>query len=100
MAIKRITMKEEFIKFVNQMEEPILYIGNDDLPGEVLNKFFLIKDNKDRNKVANLPGCRLKTGYLAQDDLDKYYRKEKTLTDKYERWFYEVRGEHYEIRNI
>ena len=93
--IKTITTRKELIKAVIEMEEPILHIGNEDI--DELNTWFLVKDNADREKRFNLPGCKLKKGQITQDDLDNYEARERKLINRYERWMHYVCGEYYRI---
>ena len=89
--IEMIKTKKRFIKLIIDMEYPVLYYGSSDDYLQ-LNMFFLIRDDNDRNKRFNLPGCLISSGNVTEQNLQKYYNREKKLLIKYEKWMYEVCG--------
>ena len=96
--METIKTKKRFMELVIYMDKPILVIGEHEV--DMINKWFLIKDSKDRSKTFNLPGCRLKSGKITQLDLDNYYQRENSLLDKYCKWMEDLFGDAFEIREV
>ena len=84
--------KKRFIELVNQMEKPMLCYGIADKIN--INMWFLVKDDTDRNKSFNLPGC----SYKNNEPVESYDRRELKLHVKYENWIYFACGEYYQVQ--
>ena len=86
--------KKKFIEKVLTMTEPVLTDGSDPCWG-LLNCYFHIRCTENLRNKLQLPGVRLSQGDLDQnghDAIDAYYKRERCLALKYERWMHEVCG--------
>lgn len=85
--------KLEFTKKVLEMKHPILEEGTY-YEGDLLSCYLLIHDADNWKNKFETETVRLSGREYRQGKLDAYYKREKQLKTKYERWLHDVCGDY------
>ena len=85
--------KRKFTEKVLTMERPILEEGSCD--GDLLSCYLFIYDENDYLNKMETEAVRLTRREYLNGPLDGYYKREKKLKLKYEKWLFDICGNHY-----